>query len=96
MVKRVGGSRRKTRSKFRKNIRERGKISITSYLQEFKPGEKVSLKVNPSIHSAMVFPRFHGRCGIVKKKRGECYEILIKDIGKEKTLIVHPSHLKRL
>ena len=30
-----------------------------------------------------------------KGKKGNCYEVLIKDGGKEKTLIVHPIHLKK-
>jgi len=95
-MKRVGGFRRKTRHKLKKNKRERGKISITRYLQEFKPGDKVCLKAEPAVQKAMYFPRFHGRTGIVKGKRGSCYEIKIKDGNKIKTIITHPVHLKRI
>ncbi|MBW3021882.1 hypothetical protein KY328_03110 [Candidatus Woesearchaeota archaeon] len=35
MVKRIGGARRKTRSKMKKPVRRKGKISITKYFQEF-------------------------------------------------------------
>lgn len=44
----------------------------------------------------MYFPRFHGISGLIKAKRGKCYEVEINDKGKRKTLIVHPIHLKRL
>ncbi|MBS3096287.1 50S ribosomal protein L21e [Candidatus Woesearchaeota archaeon] len=95
MVKRIGGLRRKTRYKFRKEKRSRGKISITRYLQSFSVGDRVYLGVEPAVQKGMYHPRFMGKAGTVKGKRGRCYEILINDIGKEKTLVVHPVHLKR-
>ncbi len=30
-----------------------------------------------------------------KRQKGKCYEVLIIDRGKQKTLIVHPVHLKK-
>lgn len=96
MTKRIGGFRRKTRKIFSKSLKEKGKISITRYLRQFKTGERIILKAEPSIHKGLYFPRFHGKPGIIKGKRGRCYEVLIKDINKEKTLIVHPVHLRRL
>ena len=65
-------------------------------LQEFKIGDKVALKADSGVQKGMYFPRFHGKAGVVKGKKGKCYEVMIKDIGKEKTLIVHPVHLRRL
>ena len=38
----------------------------------------------------------HSKTGIVKGKKGSCYEINIKDGKKEKILIIHPVHLKRV
>lgn len=96
MVKRIGGFRRKSRHKLRKNIRDKGKISVPQYVKVFNIGEKVCFSANTSIQKGMYFPRFHGLSGIVKKKRGKCYEIEFKDKRKTKTLIVHPIHLKRL
>jgi large subunit ribosomal protein L21e len=96
MTKRRGGFRRKTRKKFTKAIKEKGKISLTNYLREFKIGEGVVLKAEPSIHKGMYFPRFHGKSGIIKEKVGGCYKVLIKDFNKEKELIIHPVHLRRL
>jgi large subunit ribosomal protein L21e len=95
MVKRIGGSRRKTRHKFSKSAKTKGKISIRNYLQSFKTGERVLLTVEPAVHKGMYFPRFTGHMGIVKNKKGKCYEVTIMDKTKEKTLIVHPVHLRR-
>ena len=96
MVKRIGGARRKTRGKFKKPIRRKGKISILNFFQELKNGEIVQLLAEPAYQKGMYFRRFHGKTGIVNGKKGKCYEILIKDFNKEKKLIVHPVHLKKL
>ena len=94
-MKRIGGSRRKTRHIFTKHRSRRGKISLTNYFQSFKAGDRVKLSVEPAIQKGMYSPIFYGRGGVIKSRRGKCYEVLIKDGGKQKTLIVHPVHLKR-
>ena len=96
MVQRIGGFRRKTRYKFRKEKRSRGKISLTKYFQSFDIGDRVYLHLEPAVQKGMYYPRFMGKSGIVKGKRGKCYEVAINDIGKEKMLIVHPVHLKKV
>jgi large subunit ribosomal protein L21e len=96
MVKRIGTSRRKTRQKFKKPRGEAGKISISKYLQNFEQGEKVCFKAEPAIQKGLYFPRFHGKNGVVKGMKGKCYQVKIKDGNKEKLIIVHPVHLKRL
>ena len=95
MACRVGGARRKTRTKFSKSNRDKGKVSLRAYFQELKAGERVALKAEPAIHQGLYFRRFHGQSGIVGRKLGECYEVLIEDGGKTKHLIVHAVHLKR-
>ena len=95
MVKRIGGIRRKTRYKFRKEKRNRGKISITRYFQAFTVGDKVYLGVESAVQKGMYYPHFMGKSGIIKSKRGNCYEVTINDLGKEKTLIIHPVHLRK-
>ena len=95
MTKRIGGFRRKTRSKLRKLPRQHGKISLARYLQNFNINEKVILSAEPGYQKAMYHPRFHNKYGIVKGKQGNCYKIEIKDGGKLKTFIVHPIHLKK-
>jgi len=95
-MQRIGGFRRKTRSKLAKNFREKGKISIARFIQEFKDGDMVCLKAEPGVQKGMYYPRFHGKAAVVTGKRGKCYEVKIKDNNQEKTLIVHPIHLRRL
>ena len=95
MTKRIGGFRRKTRSKLSKTPRSRGKISLTRYLQDFKLNEKVVLDAEPSFQKGMYYPRFHGKAATVTGKQGDCYVVKIKDGNKDKSLIIHPIHLKR-
>ena len=95
MVKRIGGLRRKTRYKFRKEKRNRGKISISKYLQIFNAGDRVNLGVESAVQKGMYHPRFMGKTGIINGKRGKCYKVIINDQGKSKILIVHPIHLRR-
>jgi ribosomal protein L21E len=94
-MKRLGGFRRRTRDKLKKPFRQRGKISLQKYFQEFKVGDKVRLAAEPAVQKGMYFPRFHGKVGIVACKRGRCYEVSIDDLGQQKRIIVHPVHLKR-
>ena len=93
MTKRTGGSRRKTRSKFRKLESEKGKISIRKYMQSFQAGDKVRLQAEPAIQKGIYFRRFHSKTGEIMNQRGACYEVLIKEGNKQKTIIVHPIHL---
>ncbi|MBS3149436.1 50S ribosomal protein L21e [Candidatus Woesearchaeota archaeon] len=95
MVTRMGGLRRKSRSKLRKNIREKGKLSVTKYLQEFNIGDKVYLKAEPSVHKGMYNLRYHGKSAVVIGKQGRCYIVQLKDDSKFKKFIVRPVHLKR-
>lgn len=95
MVQRIGGFRRKTRYKLRKNVRQRGKISLKNYFQRFNNGESVTLVPEPAIQSGMFFPRFQGKTGVVIGKQGECYRVQIYDGSLPKELLVHPVHLRR-
>ena len=95
MVDRVGGFRRKTRAKMRKNVRDQGKISIRAFLQSFNPNDKVRLGAEPGYQKGMYHPRFYGKVGIVKKQVGTCYEVKINDNGKDKVVVAHPVHLAK-
>ena len=96
MVQRKGGARRKTRSLFRKNIRQKGKVSLSKYLQKLELGQKVILKAEPAVQKGMYFKRFHGKIGEITGKKGACYEIKVLDRKKPKSVIVHPIHLKKV
>ncbi len=74
-----------------------GKISLTRYFQTFVEGDNVMLKMEPAKQNGAFHPRFMGCRGrITGKQQGKCYYVTIKDQKKEKTVIVHPLHLKRL
>ena len=94
-MKRIGRTRRKTRSKLSKHFRKVGKVSLTKYFQNFNEGERVMLTVEPAVHKGMYDPKYIGKAGIIKRKNGRCYEISIMDKNKEKLLIVHPVHLRK-
>lgn len=96
MARRMGSFRRKTRQKFAKDPKEKGRIPIARIMQQFKLGEKTYLKMDSSIHTGPFFRRFHGRTGIVTGKQGDCYLVEIKDKDKNKTVIVHPAHMRKV
>jgi ribosomal protein L21E len=95
MVTRLAGGRKRSRKKMKKSFRTRGKISLTRYFQEFKKGDSVSLKAEPAYQKGLYNLRFHNKVGVVSGKKGACYEVMIKDGGKPKKLIIHPVHLRR-
>lgn len=81
---------------FRKSPRTKGKISLTRFFMPFKVGERAQLSAEPAVQKSLYHRRFHGRSGIVTAKRGACYELKLKDGNKEKMVIVHPVHLKKV
>ena len=95
MSKRKGRSRAGTRQLFSKHHRDKGKISLTKYFMPYSVGERVLLSAEPAVQKSLYHPRFHGKAAVVTKKRGSCYELAIKDGGKQKMIIVHPIHMKK-
>jgi large subunit ribosomal protein L21e len=96
MVQRIGGSRRKSRNKFTKHYRRKGKISLTQFFQKYNEGEHVALNAEVSYQKGMYLARMHGKIGRILGKQGTCYKVGIADGNKDKTIIVHPVHLRRL
>ncbi len=94
MVKRKGGSRRKSRRVFSKKRRDRGRVGVSKLFKQFDEGDQVKLLAEPSVHKGLYNRKFHGQVGKITGKRGECYEVSIKDGRANKMLIVHPAHLK--
>ncbi len=80
--------------KLRKRVRRRGLIPVTRYLQEFSVGEKVHIKIEPSVHRGMPHPRFHGLTGTVVGRRGRAYVVEVRDGDAVKQIIAHPVHLE--
>ncbi|MBS3082075.1 50S ribosomal protein L21e [Candidatus Pacearchaeota archaeon] len=79
-----------------KNIRNRGKVSLTKYFQQFSEGDSVAIVRDLTLQSPGFPSRIQGRTGVVIKKRGNSYVVSIKDFTKKKTYIVMPVHLKKI
>lgn len=93
---RKGGVKRSKRALYSKNIKTKGKISLKDYLKEYSIGERVNLNLEPSILEGQYHTRFVGKSGIVTKRQGNCYLVQIKDFDKEKQVLVHPVHMRRV
>ncbi|MFP3985321.1 MAG: 50S ribosomal protein L21e [Candidatus Bathyarchaeia archaeon] len=88
------GYRRKTRSLLRRKAREKGKTGLSKLLREYKPGDRVVIKLNPSVHKGMPHRRFHGRIGIIEKSKGRSYIVNVTQGKAVKEIIVRPEHLE--
>ena len=93
MPRKSKGYRRKTRSLLRRKPRERGKTGLSKILYEYRPGEKVVVKIDPSVHKGMPHRRYHGRVGVVADKRGRAYVVNVTQGKAVKEIIVRPEHL---
>lgn len=87
------GYRVKTRALLKKNPRERGKTSLSKLLHEYKPGEKVVVKIDSSVHKGMPHRRYHGKIAVVANKKGRAYTVEVKQGKAVKEIIVRPEHL---
>jgi len=96
MTRRLDGFRKRTRSLLKKERSQKGKLSIRKFLQKLEIGEKVHLDAEPSYQNGMHRPKYEGKYGIVKSKKGSCYEIEIKDMSKTKNVLVHPIHITKI
>lgn len=92
MVKKSRGFRAKTR----KSLEQKYRPNITKFLQEFRKNQSVMILQEPSSHKSMPHPRFKGKVGIIKGKRGKAYIVEIADGNKVKTLITRSEHLKAI
>ena len=78
-----------------KTPREKGKISLSKYFKEYKPGDTVAVSIE--LAEKFNYPKkIHGRTGKVISKRGAAYCVEIKDLNKPKVYILRPIHLKRI
>ncbi|MBV0901022.1 50S ribosomal protein L21e [Haloarcula salina] len=84
-----------TRNKLKNNPRERGSSPPQRAVEQFENGEKVHLKIDPSVPKGRFHPRFGGQTGTVVGKQGDAFKVEIVDGGKEKTVIVTAAHLRR-
>jgi len=83
-----------TRGKLSNDPRERGASPPQRAIQEYEIGQKVHLKIDPSVSEGRFHPRFNGHTGTVVGTQGRAFKVEINDGGKDKTLITRPAHLK--
>ncbi|WP_226479651.1 50S ribosomal protein L21e [Natrinema amylolyticum] len=88
------GPRQGTRRKLANDPRDRGTSPPQRAIQEYEEGEKVHLKIDPSIPDGRFHPRFDGHTGEVVGKQGDAFKVEIVDGGKEKTLLVTAAHMR--
>jgi large subunit ribosomal protein L21e len=88
------GPRQGTRKKLANSPRDRGTSPPQRAIQEYEEGEKVHLKIDPSIPNGRFHPRFDGRTGEVVGKQGDAFKVAINDGGKDKTLLVTAAHMR--
>ena len=88
------GYRAKTRSLLKRKPRERGKTGLSKILYEYKPRKKVVVKIDPSVHKGMPHRRYHGKIGVITKKRGRAYIVNVMQGKAIKEIIVRPEHLE--
>jgi large subunit ribosomal protein L21e len=87
------GFRRKSRQVLKKKPRERGIQPLSRILHKYNSGDKVVVKIDSSIHGGMPHSRYHGKVGVVMKRRGQAYIVEMIEEGKIRELIVRPEHL---
>jgi large subunit ribosomal protein L21e len=89
------GPKQGTRNKLRNNPRERGTSPPQRSVETYETGEKVHLKLDPSVPDGTFHPRFNGRTGEVAGRQGDAFKVEITDGGKTKTIIAAAAHLRR-
>ncbi|MDP6459920.1 MAG: 50S ribosomal protein L21e [Candidatus Hydrothermarchaeota archaeon] len=92
-MERSRGFRSKTRHKMKKPVRKRGELPVSRLIQEFNVGDTVSIVMEPSVQKGQPHPRFHGKTGVVREKRGRSYLVEISDGNAKKKVISRPVHL---
>ena len=88
------GPRKKTSKKLANEPRESGTSPPQRAIAEYETGQKVHLKIDPSVPNGRYHPRFDGRTGEVVGEQGSAYKVAITDGSTEKTLIVGAAHLR--
>lgn len=87
------GTRRKSRYKLKKTVREKGLSPISRAVQEFVEGDTVNIDLDPGIQKGMPHPKFQGKTGKVVGQCGRAYLVEVRDGGLMKEVIILPEHL---
>ncbi|AHF99770.1 50S ribosomal protein L21 [Halostagnicola larsenii XH-48] len=87
------GPRQGTRRKLANNPRDRGTSPPQRAIQDYDDGQKVHLKIDPSVPDGRFHPRFDGQTGNVVGKQGSAFKVQINDGGKDKIVLVSAAHM---
>ena len=82
-----------TRNKLKNNPRESGTSPPQRAIEEFDEGQKVHLRIDPTVPNGRFDPKFNGVTGEIDGKQGEAFKVTVVDGGKEKTIIANAAHL---
>lgn len=88
------GPQKGTRHKLQNSPRERGTSPPQRAVQQFDEGDRVHIKLDPSVQKGRCHHRFNGQTGTIAGKQGQAYKVEITDGTLAKTLIVRPAHLR--
>lgn len=94
MARRSKGYRSKSRKKLTKHVRERGLPPVSRVIQDFELGARVAIILDPSVAKGQPHPRYWGKVGVVREKRGRAYLIEVRDGGSIKKVISRPEHIR--
>ena len=96
---RSGGYRSNTRDLFQQPFRKRGPVKLSTYLENYKIGDYVDIKANPSIHKGMPHKYYHGKTGRVWNVTPRAIGVQInKPVGNrimKKRIHVRVEHLQK-
>jgi large subunit ribosomal protein L21e len=84
----------RTRSLFKKEPGERGRIKLSKLLYEYQLGTRVVIMIDSSVQKGMPHRRYHGKVGTVVDKRGRSYVVSVTQGNAVREIIIRPEHLE--
>lgn len=88
------GFRRGTKKRLQRKPRE--KFKVNDFLRQFRVDERVAVKINSSSQKGVPHPRFDGKIGKIREKRGDSYVVEICVGRSKRDVISRPEHLKHV
>ncbi|MCL5102207.1 MAG: 50S ribosomal protein L21e [Candidatus Marsarchaeota archaeon] len=82
----------KTRNMARHHVPS--KQSVSTYIKDFEVGDKVAIVPKGSVKN-IPHPRYKGRIGVIKEKRGTAYVVEVTIMKAKRTLVVPAVHLDK-
>ncbi|MEM2739749.1 MAG: 50S ribosomal protein L21e [Candidatus Bathyarchaeia archaeon] len=88
------GYKSRTRKVLRKRADEKYlSLRITPLLYRYKPGDRVVIDIDPSVHKGMPHRRYQGRIAVVSGMKGRAYILEVKVGDKVRQIIARPEHI---